>query len=123
MQLIDKASLDSVIQIHGIVSHRPEKQRKTDIKTGSIEILVDELQILGSQINSRISNRDYDKADEEIRMKFRYLDLRNELLQKRLKFRAELIRRMRYFMDTNHFIEIETPTLVRPTPGVRIFIC
>lgn len=51
-------------------------------------------------------------------MSYRYLDLRTELLQRRLRFRASLIRSMREFMDRNYFIDVETPSLIRRTPGV-----
>jgi aspartyl-tRNA synthetase len=54
-------------------------------------------------------------------MSYRYLDLRTELFQKRLRFRAGLLHRMRQFMDANYFLEVETPTLIRRTPGVLTF--
>ncbi|XP_035708693.1 aspartate--tRNA ligase, mitochondrial isoform X2 [Folsomia candida] len=113
----DNTPLESVVRIAGVVHMRPDKQQKPDQPTGDIEVVVDDYEVLNEPTALRMAFNDYAKADEELRMSYRYLDLRTELLQRRLRFRASLIRSMREFMDRNYFIDVETPSLIRRTPG------
>ncbi|CAG7831303.1 unnamed protein product, partial [Allacma fusca] len=117
-RLVKKCPLESVIQVSGIVKMRPDDMQRKDSVTGEIEVHVDEFHVLNTPTSLRFSAKNNrTEIDEELRMSHRYLDLRTEKMQSRLRFRAALIKRMREFLDTHSFVEVETPTLLRRTPG------
>jgi aspartyl-tRNA synthetase len=110
-----------VIQIHGKVIERASKNQ--NIPTGDIEILVKELTILNSSTTPPFTIEDNTDGGEELRMKYRYLDIRREPIKKNLILRHEITQQVRKYLSDNSFIEVETPCLIKSTPeGARDFI-
>ena len=110
-----------VIQVSGKVAERSNKNSK--IPTGDIEIIVDALTILNASELPPFTMDDDTDGGEELRMKYRYLDLRRPQMQKRLMLRASMLRAVREYLDAEGFIEIETPNLIKSTPeGARDFL-
>ena len=113
-----------VIRIKGKVKERPENMTNPDIETGKIEIEPLELEILNkSETMPFPLDTDGHDIEEDVRLKYRYLDLRRSRLQKNMRLRSEFIDRARQFLLKKGFIEIETPILSAPTPeGSRDFV-
>ncbi len=113
-----------VIEIVGQIVKRPEKMFNQKIETGEVEMSVESLKVLSKAdtLPFSIEGDGYD-ISEEIRMKYRYLDLRRERLKNNLIARHKVIKFIRDFLDKENFIEIETPMLTKSTPeGSRDFI-
>ena len=118
----DKLRREDVISIEGVVKKRPKDMENPKIKTGYIEIKVDNLEILNQSETPPIEIDDRIEASEELRLKYRYLDLRRPIMQERLLTRHKVITAVREFMNSQNFLEIETPMLVKTTPGgARVF--
>ncbi len=110
-----------VLAAEGIVRHRSSVN--TEIPTGDIEIEVTALKILGRAETPPFEILADSKAGEDIRLKYRYLDLRREPLQKNIMLRHKITKVTRDYFDENGFIEIETPTLIKSTPeGARDYL-
>ncbi|KYM92890.1 Aspartyl-tRNA synthetase, mitochondrial [Atta colombica] len=116
---IQNLSFESVLSTIGKVVPRPENQQNKKMKTGDIEIYVESLEVLNAASqNPPVFIREYSKAKESQQMKYRYLSLRYPELQKNLRMRSSLIMRMREFLIHEcSFVDIETPTLFKSTPG------
>ena len=113
-----------VISVNGKVQKRPKQMVNPKIKTGEIELLADEIEILSKAktIPFPIDTDGYE-IDEKIRMKYRYIDLRRERLKKNLEVRQQTIQFMRNFLIEKGFLEVETPILTKSTPeGARDFL-
>lgn len=117
-------SSEDVIRLKGLVKERPEKLKNPKIVTGSIEIEALEVEILNASAPVPFPiNTDGYEIDEEIKMKYRYLDLRRNRLQQNIIFRSKFIRAVREYLYEQGFIEIETPLLTKSTPeGSRDFV-
>ena len=116
-----------VVQITGRVSRRPEESLNPKLPTGEIEIYADDIQLLnglGKQLPFQVSTAETESVREELRLKYRYLDLRRERMTRNLQLRHEVIKAIRRFLeDQENFIEIETPILTRSTPeGARDYL-
>jgi len=110
-----------VLQASGVVSERSSKNKNID--TGDVEIVVESMQYLNKSKVPPFIIEDKTDGGEELRMKYRYLDLRRIPLQKNLKLRHSLMRETRNYLDKKDFVEIETPVLIKSTPeGARDFI-
>ena len=110
-----------VLQASGVVSERSAKNK--NIETGDVEIVVENMQYLNKSKVPPFIIEDKTDGGEELRMKYRYLDLRRIPLQKNLKLRHSLMRETRNYLDKKDFVEIETPVLIKSTPeGARDFI-
>lgn len=110
-----------VIAVKGIVKERESKNK--DIPTGDIEIISTELRILDTAETPKIYIKDNDNVSEDMRLKYRYLDLRKPSMQNNLRMRAEISKAFRDFLYENEFLEVETPFLGKPTPeGARDYI-
>ena len=110
-----------VLQASGVVSERSAKNK--NIETGDVEIIVESMQYLNKSKVPPFIIEDKTDGGEELRMKYRYLDLRRIPLQKNLKLRHSLMRETRNYLDKKDFVEIETPVLIKSTPeGARDFI-
>ncbi|NLY77304.1 MAG: aspartate--tRNA ligase [Tissierellia bacterium] len=117
----EKVRSEFVLAVRGKVRERESKNK--DIPTGDIEILAKELRILNESETPPIYIKDDDNVSEAMRLKYRYLDLRKPSMQNRLKIRHKVAKLIRDFMDENHFWEIETPILTKPTPeGARDYL-
>lgn len=113
-----------VLEISGIVNKRGEKQINPDMATGTVEVLAKSVKILNQAETPpfEIANEER-QANEELRLKYRYLDLRHERMAKNIKVRHQVIRAMREFFYNEDFLEIETPFLSKSTPeGARDFL-
>jgi aspartyl-tRNA synthetase len=111
------------IQVHGHVRLRAEKDRKTDYPTGEVELMIESLVILNESKELPFQVRDEVIASDDLRLKYRYLDLRRPKMQKNLLIRHQVIQATRDSLSAMGFLEIETPILVRSTPeGARDFV-
>ena len=122
--LMDKASAlgrEFVIQIKGTVIERASKN--PNIPTGEIEILVSELDILNEALLPPFTIEDKTDGGEDLRMKYRYLDIRRNPVKNNLIFRHKVTMEVRKFLSDGGFIEVETPYLIKSTPeGARDFV-
>ena len=110
-----------VVMAKGQVARREAPNK--EMPTGEIEILLQELQILNVSETPPIYIQDDDNAQESLRLRYRYLDLRKGSLQKRLRTRAKICRITRDYLDAHRFTEVETPMLTKPTPeGARDYL-
>ena len=113
-----------VLKINGKVAERPEKMINPEIETGKIEIQPESLEILAQAVTPPFPlDTDGREIDEELRLKYRYLDLRRDRLQKNIALRSKFVDLVRQFLFQKDFLEIETPILSAPTPeGSRDFV-
>jgi aspartyl-tRNA synthetase len=110
-----------VIQVKGTVIERTSKN--PNLPTGNIEILVSELQILNKSLLPPFTIEDETDGGEELRMKYRYLDIRRNPVKENLIFRHKVTQQVRYYLSKEGFIEVETPYLIKSTPeGARDFV-
>jgi aspartyl-tRNA synthetase len=110
-----------VVQISGQVIERYSKN--ADLPTGAIEILADELKVLNAAATPPFTIEEETDGGEDIRMKYRYLDLRRPELRRNLELRYKVSRSVRQYLDTKGFWDIETPFLIKSTPeGARDFV-
>ena len=122
--LCEKAShlgREYVIQATGVVSERQSKN--ANIPTGDIEIIVSELNVLNEAATPPFTIENNTDGGDDIRMKYRYLDLRREAVRKNLELRHQMTMEVRRYLDSMNFIEVETPMLIASTPeGARDFV-
>jgi aspartyl-tRNA synthetase len=116
-----------VVEITGRVTQRPEESLNPRIPTGEVEIYADRIKLLNSvrkQLPFQVSTADGDQVREDLRLKYRYLDLRRDRMAHNLQLRHQVVKAMRrYLEDVEGFMEIETPVLTRSTPeGARDYI-
>ncbi len=117
---------ETVIMVKGIINERPKDSINTNLNTGELELKVKDLQVLNQIKNNLpfpVSIHDYENTKEELRLKYRYLDLRRGKLLENLKTRHKIIKVAREFLDNFGFTEVETPLLTKSTPeGARDFL-
>lgn len=112
-----------VISVEGTVRERPKDQVNKEMATGEIDIIVETLIILNEAETPPFPIKDEVDAFEDLRLKYRYLDLRRPVLQKTLLLRHSMYQLVRKYFDKNSFIEIETPVLMKSTPeGARDYL-
>ncbi len=113
-----------VVEIVGMVKERPEKMKNKDSQTGDVEIEISHLKILSRAKTVPFETSTYGyEVGEELRMRYRYLDLRRERLKKNMEMRHSSVLHLRNFLSNKGFIEIETPVLTKSTPeGARDFL-
>ena len=123
-EVLEKAnSLRSeyTVGVKGVVRERESKN--ADLETGAVEILANELSIYAEAETPPIYIKDDDNVSGDLRLKYRYLDLRKPIMQKTLAFRSKMYNVIRNFYYENGFIEVETPVLAKPTPeGARDYL-
>ncbi len=116
-------SLESVVQVKGKVQKRPADAINKDMATGEIEVQVEELNILSKAETVPFLPHGKTEATEDLRLKYRYLDIRSEKLQKFIKLRSETARKVRDVLYGEQFTEVETPILYKTTPeGARDYV-
>ena len=113
-----------VVSVTGVVNERPEKMRKTGVVNGDVELEINAIDILNKAETPPFAlSEDSKDKDEELRLKYRYLDLRTDRMQRNIRLRSEFVRRCRNFLMERDFVEIETPLLTESTPeGSRDFV-
>lgn len=123
-ELAEKCRDEFVISTTGVVKERAENLKNPNISTGEVELIVEDLEILNRSEPLPIAVSDNGhKSNEELRLKYRFLDLRREKMQKMLRRRAEFYREIRKFMENHEFIEVATPILANSSPeGARDFL-
>lgn len=121
MEEAKKLGREFVIQVEGKVIERASKNPK--IPTGDIEILVEKLKVLNESQLPPFTIEDETDGGEEIRMKYRYLDIRRNPVKDKLIFRHQMAQKVRNYLSDQDFIEVETPVLIKSTPeGARDFV-
>lgn len=114
---------EDVIAVKGKVAARPADMVNKKLKTGEIELLAAELEVLNKSKTPPFEIVDELEVHEELRLKYRYLDLRRKFLQNNLMIRSKLYHAIRAFFNKHEFVEIETPVLMKSTPeGARDFL-
>ena len=110
-----------VIQAQGVVAERSNKN--VHIGTGDIELIVNELNILNESKTPPFTIEDDTDGGDDLRMEYRYLDLRRNLVRRNLELRHRMAFEVRRYLDQQHFLEVETPVLIKSTPeGARDFV-
>ncbi|GAB6078698.1 aspartate--tRNA ligase [Hydrogenobaculum acidophilum] len=114
---------ESVIAIEGVVRRRPSGTENPKIKSGNVEIVIKNIELLNASETLPFPIDDNVEISEELRLKYRYLDLRRNTMQKAIKTRSKALKITRDFFYENGFYEIETPFLIKSTPeGARDFL-
>jgi aspartyl-tRNA synthetase len=118
----ERVRSEYVLQVIGQVRRRPEGTVNPDLASGEIEVLARQLIIINSAETPPF-HLDDDTVSEEHRLRYRYIDLRRPQMQARIRLRSAVTRELRYFLDNNGFLDIETPILTRATPeGARDYL-
>ena len=127
MALARKFRSETVVRIEGVVARRPEGNENPKLPTGAIEVRAKSVKILNESLTPPFqldaSEEDGDLAGEDLRLKYRYLDLRRSTMQETMLLRHRIIKLMRDYFDEKDFIDVETPILGRSTPeGARDYL-
>ena len=125
LSILKKCALESVVLARGKVRARPDSAKNTKMETGEVEVQVSELELLSQSDINTIPFLPYGSVDatEDLRLKYRYLDLRTQRLQEILKLRSNVTTKVRNILANEGFIEVETPILYKSTPeGARDYI-
>ena len=121
--LADSVRNEYVLMAKGKVRPRPEGTVNTDMPTGEVEVLGKELKILNAAKTPPFQLDEYSEAGEDIRLRYRYMDLRRPEMQQRMQARARITSAVRSYLEEHGFWDIETPTLSRATPeGARDYL-
>ena len=121
--LAESCRNEFVIFVEGKVRERPEGTVNPEMDTGEIEVVGSSLEILNSSLPIPFQLDEYASVGEETRLKYRFLDLRREEMQKNLRLRSKTSKCVRDYLEANEFIEIETPLLTKATPeGARDYL-
>lgn len=118
---LDKCNFESILKVVGTVQLRPPKMINKNMKTGEIEIILNRMEVLNAaKDHLPIEMRSFNRANEPLRMEYRYIDLRFADMQNNLRTRSNVLMKMReYLINQAGFVEVETPSLFRRTPGVN----
>ncbi len=112
-----------VVSVSGTLRQRPESMINKDMQTGTIEVLGSGLEVLNKAAPPAILIDGHEEVSEELRLKYRYLDLRRPEMQQRLLFRNTIVKKLRDFLEAENFADIETPILTKATPeGARDYL-
>jgi len=121
--LAESCRNEYVISVEGKVRERPDGKVNPEMDTGEIEVVGSSLEILNSSLPTPFQLDEYASVGEETRLKYRFLDLRREEMQKNLRLRSKTSKCVRDYLEANEFIEIETPLLTKATPeGARDYL-
>ena len=123
LQIADKIRSEYVIDIEGIVTVRDEATVNPKMATGKVEVLASKIEVLNKSKSLPFQIEDGANTSEDIRLKYRYLDLRRPQMQETFKLRHKTTKLIRDYLDENAFLEIETPMLTKSTPeGARDYL-
>ncbi|XP_049774535.1 aspartate--tRNA ligase, mitochondrial isoform X3 [Schistocerca cancellata] len=116
--VIKNTPYESILSATGVVQERPQGQENTGMKTGGVEVHISDLNVVSlAKKQLPFSIRDFNKAKEPLRLKYRYLDLRFADMQHNLRLRSQVTMKMREYLCASGFVDVETPTLFLRTPG------
>jgi aspartyl-tRNA synthetase len=119
----EKLRNEFVIQVRGVIRPRPEGTVNKELSSGDIEVVTSHIEILNTAIPLPFNVDEYQEVGEDVRLKYRFLDLRRKDMAERLKTRTRLVRLLRRFLDEHEFNDVETPILTRSTPeGARDYL-
>jgi len=122
-EVVKKLSMEDVLSLSGNVQNRDKNSTNVEMKTGEIEVVVSEMQILNEADPLPFIITDRNSAEEDLRLKYRYLELRMDELQNNLMVRHQTYQAVREHLANNEFIEVETPVLMKSTPeGARDYL-
>ena len=123
-RMAEQARSEYVVRITGLVRPRPDGTENKDLPTGEIEVLARSLSILNTSETPPIHLAEHGpEPSEELRLRYRYIDLRRPEMQQRLRVRGQITRALRNFLDDHGFLDIETPILTKSTPeGARDYL-
>ncbi|XP_040262673.1 aspartate--tRNA ligase, mitochondrial [Bufo bufo] len=117
-EMMNAVSLESVLLVKGTVIPRPPGQENSKMATGDVEVQAKEVHVLNTCRNLPFEIKDSVKKSESLRMQYRYLDIRSAQLQYNLRLRSRMVMKMREYLCNQHgFVDVETPTLFKRTPG------
>ena len=123
LEIAETLRAEYVVEIEGNVVERMEGQVNANIATGEIEIVATGLKVINESKTPAFEIKDSLNVSDDIRMKYRYLDLRRTRMQENMKIRHNTKRAIRNFLDNENFIDIETPYLTKSTPeGARDYL-
>ena len=121
LEMAKDLSREYCIGVKGVVKERSSKN--PNIPTGDIEVFADDLTVYSTSETPPIYIKDDDNVNDDLRLKYRYLDLRKQKMQRNLTFRHKIVKCTRDYFDEQGFTEVETPVLIKPTPeGARDYI-
>ncbi|WP_172106165.1 aspartate--tRNA ligase [Allofrancisella frigidaquae] len=122
-KVADSLRSEFVIKAQGLVSLRPAGQENPNLVSGKVEIIGEKLEIINKSKTIPFQLDDYQSTGEDVKLKYRYIDLRRPEMQQKLMTRSKAIRYVRKFLDDNGFLDIETPFLTKATPeGARDYL-
>ena len=122
-QVAKDLRLEFVILVQGVVSERPKGTENSKLPTGEIEVLAQQLEILGTAQTPPFPIEDLTEISEDLRLKYRYLDLRRSAMQRNLMARYRITKVARDYLDRHGFVDVETPMLTKSTPeGARDYL-
>jgi len=122
-EIVKKLSMEDVLSLSGNVQNRDKDSVNTEMKTGKIEVLVENITILNAAEPLPFVISDRNSAEEDLRLKYRYLELRTDELHNNMMVRHQTYQSVRNYLADNNFIEIETPVLMKSTPeGARDYL-
>lgn len=117
-KVVAKIPLESVVCAKGVVRRRPVGQENKNMPTGEVEVILSDIKVIGEAAsNLPFHVRSHNKPKEPLRLKYRYLDLRTKEMQYNLRLRSQFVSKIRDFFNAYGFVEVETPTLFKDTPG------
>ncbi len=119
----ERVRSEYVLRVRGRVRNRPEGTENPNMPTGQVEVLVKELEVLNRADTPPFQVEDEIDVNDETRLRYRYIDLRRPVMQRKLRLRAQVARILRNFLDDEGFLEVETPFLTKATPeGARDYL-
>ena len=122
-EFVKKFSMEDVLSVKGIVRKREVPAKNKSLKTGNIEILIEDYKVLNKAKTLPFILSDRSSSEEDLRLKYRYLELRMDELQKNILLRHQTYQATRKFLSNNSFVEVETPILMKSTPeGARDYL-
>ena len=119
----EKVRSEYVLEISGVVQPRPAGSENAELKSGKIEVIAKSLQILNSAETPPFPLSEQADVSEDVRLRHRYIDLRRPEMLQKLRFRSQITRQLRHYLDDHGFMDIETPILTKATPeGARDYL-
>ncbi|GLR62834.1 aspartate--tRNA ligase [Marinospirillum insulare] len=119
----DRSRNEYVLKVKGKVNHRPEGTVNPNMATGEIEVVASDVEVLNTSETPPFMLDEHGKVGEEVRLKYRYVDLRRTEMAEKLRFRSRVTHQIRNFLEEQGFLDIETPILTRATPeGARDYL-